>query len=39
LGLDTAPLIYFVECHPDYVDFMREVIGRIDVGDIVGYSF
>ena len=38
LGFDTAPLIYFVERHPSYVDIVREIIRRVDTGTILGYS-
>ncbi|MGE0826018.1 MAG: type II toxin-antitoxin system VapC family toxin [Candidatus Binatia bacterium] len=38
LGFDTAPLIYFVERHPAYVDSVREFIRRVDTGVILGYS-
>jgi predicted nucleic acid-binding protein len=38
LGLDTAPLIYFVEQHPVYVDIMRAIIQRIDQGRIAAVS-
>ena len=38
LGFDTAPLIYFVERHPTYVDLMREIISHIDAATIAGYS-
>ncbi len=38
LGFDTAPLIYFVERHPAYVDMMREVLRRVDTGALMGYS-
>ena len=38
LGFDTAPLIYFVERHPAYVDMIREVLRRVDSGVITGYS-
>ena len=34
LGIDTAPFIYFVERHPDYLGLMREIIRRIDAGEI-----
>ena len=34
LGLDTSPLIYFVEQNPLYVDFMREIFKRTTDGDI-----
>ena len=38
LGFDTAPLIYFVERNPKYVDLVREVVRRVDVGQISGFS-
>jgi len=38
VGFDTAPLIYFIEDHPDYVDSMREIIRRVDSGLVLGYS-
>lgn len=38
LGLDTSPLIYFVERHPTYLSQMREIISRIDAGAFMGYS-
>ena len=38
LGFDTAPLIYFVECHPAYVDIVREFVRHVDIGTILGYS-
>ncbi len=38
LGFDTAPLIYFVERNPKYVDLVREVVRRVDVGQISGCS-
>lgn len=38
LGFDTSPFIYFIERHPNYVELMREIIRRIDVGSIAGYS-
>lgn len=38
LGFDTAPFIYFVEQHPRYVAVVREVIRRIDQGEIRGYT-
>jgi predicted nucleic acid-binding protein len=38
LGLDTAPLIYFIERHPKHVDVMREIIRRIDSGAIASYG-
>jgi predicted nucleic acid-binding protein len=38
LGLDSAPLIYFVERHPVYLLLMREIIRRIDSGLVSGNS-
>lgn len=38
LFLDTAPIIYFVEKHPVYVDRCRTIFKRIDAGDIAGIS-
>jgi predicted nucleic acid-binding protein len=38
LGIDTAPLIYFVEGHATFLELMRVVIQRIDAGQITGYS-
>lgn len=38
LGIDTAPLIYFVERHPRYLELMREILQRVDTGQITGYS-
>ena len=38
LGIDTSPLIYFVERHPSYIDIVRAVIQRVDSGTIAGYS-
>jgi predicted nucleic acid-binding protein len=38
LGFDTAPLIYFVERHPNYVDIVRTFVQRVDAGTILGYS-
>lgn len=38
LGLDTAPLIYFVERNLKYVDVVREIVRRVDDGQISGFS-
>ena len=38
LGFDTAPLIYFVERHPDHIDVMREVFRQVDIGTIEGFT-
>jgi predicted nucleic acid-binding protein len=34
LGLDTAPIIYFMEANPKYDDRVTEIFQRIDVGVI-----
>jgi len=34
LGLDTAPVVYFVEAHPHYGLLVREVFQRIGNGDV-----
>jgi predicted nucleic acid-binding protein len=36
LALDSAPRIYFVEQHPVHLPIMREVIQRIDGGELAG---
>ncbi len=38
LGLDTAPVIYFVEKHPRYDALVTEIFRRIDNGIIVGIT-
>lgn len=38
LGLDTSPLIYFIERHPVYLTLMRNIIRKIDTGEIEGYT-
>lgn len=38
LGIDTAPFIYLVERHPTYALAMREIVRRIDAGELAGYS-
>lgn len=38
LGIDTAPLIYFIEKHPTYIDVVREVLRFVDEKVIQGYS-
>lgn len=32
LFVDTAPLIYYIEEHPDYLDLVDIVFGEIDAG-------
>ena len=38
LGFDTAPLIYFVEKHPEYIDVVREIFRQVDKGIIAGMT-
>ena len=38
LGLDTAPIIYFVEAHPRYDALATEVFQRIADGRLVGVT-
>ena len=38
LGLDTAPIIYFVEAHPRYDALVTEVFQRIANGRLVGVT-
>jgi predicted nucleic acid-binding protein len=38
LGLDTAPVIYFVEKHPRYDALVTDIFRRIDNGIIVGIT-
>ena len=38
LGFDTAPLIYFVERHPNYIDAVREVFRQVDTGTFEGFT-
>ena len=38
LGLDTAPVIYFVEKHPQYDALVTEVFQRIDNDVLVGIT-
>lgn len=35
VGLDTAPLIYFIEAHPRYLPLVRPFFDAVDRGDIV----
>jgi hypothetical protein len=34
VAIDTAPVIYFIERHPRYVDTVREFFQAIDRGDL-----
>jgi hypothetical protein len=38
LGLDTAPLIYLIEAHPQYETVVIEIVRRISVGEIAGVT-
>jgi len=38
LGLDTAPIIYFIETHPRYNPIMAAVFQRIALGSITGVT-
>ena len=38
LYVDSAPLIYFVEEHPAYLEKMREIVRIIDQTSLVAYS-
>jgi predicted nucleic acid-binding protein len=38
LGLDTAPIIYFMEANPKYDDLVTEIFQRIDAGVIEGVT-
>jgi predicted nucleic acid-binding protein len=38
LGLDTAPIIYFVEAHPSYDARMTAVFRRVAAGAITAYT-
>jgi predicted nucleic acid-binding protein len=38
LGVDTAPLIYFIEQHPVYAGRLRMIIERFEAGQLHGYT-
>lgn len=38
LGIDTAPLIYFVEAHPEYDIAITNVFRRIESGELTGVT-
>jgi hypothetical protein len=38
LGLDTAPIIYFVEAHPNYDARVTAVFQRIATGALTAYT-
>lgn len=38
LFLDTAPVIYFVECNPQYWESVRIVFTLIDLGSLIAIS-
>ena len=38
LGLDTSPIIYLIETHPEYDVLVTEIFRRIDQGVIIGFT-
>ena len=38
LGLDTSPIIYLIETHPEYDVLVTEIFRRIDQGIIIGFT-
>jgi predicted nucleic acid-binding protein len=38
LGIDTAPVIYFIEAHPDYDMLVSEIFQRIEYGELSGVT-
>ena len=38
VGIDTSPLIYFVEKNAAYVDVTRAIIQRLQSGEIEGFT-
>ncbi|MGH9764292.1 MAG: type II toxin-antitoxin system VapC family toxin [Blastocatellia bacterium] len=38
LAFDTAPLIYFVERHPNYLGLMKDILERVDRGEPCAFS-
>jgi len=38
LGVDTAPVIYFVEAHPRHGPVMLEIVRRMDAGGLRGIT-
>lgn len=36
LGFDTAPIIYYIEANPTYIDRMDDIMARMDVGQFKG---
>ena len=38
LGLDTSPIIYLIETHPEYDVLVTEIFHRIDQGVIIGFT-
>ena len=38
IGLDTAPIIYYIEEHPTFLPVVSPVFGMIDAGTLSGYS-
>ncbi len=38
LAFDTAPIIYFAERNPKYIDFVRYVFTQISSGNLIAYT-
>ena len=38
IGLDTSPIIYFVEAHPQYDALVEEIFQQITQGQIQGVT-
>lgn len=38
VAFDTAPLIYYIEEHPDYLSIVDELFGAFDAGDASGIT-
>jgi len=38
LGFDTAPMIYFVEAHPEYDAQITPIFERIEQGELEGIT-
>jgi len=38
VGLDTAPIIYYIEQHPLYIEVLRSFFLRVDAGSILAVT-
>ncbi len=36
--LDTAPIIYYIEAHPQYGHLMRDIVNSFQKGEVTAYS-